>query len=192
MTKLKDNLVVNLAMHQFDLAAAENELQYFIRRRDEANEKLRFGLVGLNGASLVALLSALGGRGSAATWLGFTPQNALFSALLFVAGLMLAGYSINTQQNLSTTESGDASARVQTLRRLVALYEQDNTQANNDRYGETLAEYHKLPLTGFQFSSWAITAQHFSGGVWLAGILIPLMSKLGPWLPTGWSFVNPF
>ncbi len=187
MTKLKDDLSVNLAMHQFELEAAEAELQYFLRRRDETSDKIRFGLIALNGASIIALLSALGGGGTAANWLGFNDQNALWSALLFVIGLASAGHSINTQQNLSTKESGDASARAQTLRRLVSLYEEEKTHERLENYSKTLAQFHGLPLTGFQFSHRAILAQHVSGGAWLAGILIPLSTKLKPAMIAAWN-----
>ena len=89
MTKLRDISPVNLAMHQFEQRAAEDELRYLMQRRDAQNEKIRFGLIALNGGSLLALMGALGGAGNAASWLGFTPQNALISSASFVLGLIL-------------------------------------------------------------------------------------------------------
>lgn len=178
MTKLSDISPVNLAMHQFEQRAAEDELRYLMQRRDAQNEKIRFGLIALNGGSLLALMGALGGAGNAASWLGFTPQNALISSASFVLGLILSGIAVTSQQNLSVIEAGDASARVQTLRRLVALYDQEATPDNHDRLGNAMAEFHNLPLTGFQFSNSAIWAQNFSAGAWLMGILLPLSTAL--------------
>ncbi len=187
MTKLSDISPVNLAMHQFEQRAAEDELRYLMQRRDAQNEKIRFGLIALNGGSLLALMGALGGAGNAASWLGFTPQNALISSASFVLGLILSGIAVTSQQNLSVTEAGDASARVQTLRRLVALYDQEATPANHDHLGKAMAEFHNLPLTGFQFSNSAIWAQNFSAGAWLMGILLPLSTALQHPLVQFWN-----
>lgn len=101
MTKLSDISPVNLAMHQFEQRAAEDELRYLMQRRDAQNEKIRFGLIALNGGSLLALMGALGGAGNAASWLGFTPQNALISSASFVLGLILSGIAVTSQQLVS-------------------------------------------------------------------------------------------
>ena len=178
MTKLSDISPVNLAMHQFEQRAAEDELRYLMQRRDAQNDKIRFGLIALNGGSLLALIGALGGNGTAASWLGFTPQNALISSASFGLGLILSGIAVVCQQNLFVTEAGDASARVQVLRRLVALYDQQATPENHDRLGEAMKEFHDLSLTGFQFSYSSIVSQNFSAGAWVMGILVPLSSAL--------------
>jgi hypothetical protein len=178
MLTLREVFPVNLAMHELEQKSADEELRYLIERRDQTNDKIRFGVLTLNGGSLLALIGALGGEGKAAIWLGFTPKISLISACCFVTGLILTGFAINVQLNQSTKESGDAVSRSITLRRLVSLYDQQATPENHNRLEETMNGLHKLPLTGFQFSETASIAQHTTSSAWLAGILIPLANVI--------------
>jgi len=57
-------------------------------------------------------------------------------------------------------------------------YKEASTVASVDALGEELKAIEELPLTGFQYSTFGITLQNFSGSVWLAGILAPLIASL--------------
>jgi hypothetical protein len=178
MSTLKDISPVTRAMHEHAFEAATTELRYHIERRDRLNDRIRFGLIALNGASLLALIGALGGDGEAAHWLGFTSTNAMISACCFTFGLLAAGLSVTSQQTVTIKEAGDASARALVLSRLLALYEQPSTSENHERLGKAMEEYSGLELTGFQFNPRSFTAQGLAASAWLIGIAIPLLYAL--------------
>jgi hypothetical protein len=180
---IKEAVASNYVMHQHQLVEATEDFRYLRQRRDALSEKLKLGLVGLNGASLVALLGALGGSGAGAAWIGLTPENALYSAGAFAVGLVLAGHSLNTAERAYGKESADAFARAGALLRLAAIYEHPSEKEQWDRYKQAMDDVHELPLVGFQWSWRSILAQNFSGGAWLFGIAVPLTSPLRPaWL----------
>lgn len=170
---------VNAAMFAADQELATRRYEYLISRRDQSLEKLRFGLLALNGASLIALISALGGDGTAATWLGFNADRARYSAAAFIIGAVCGGISILIESNLQRVEAGDAMARHSTLNRLTALYSAKFTKENYDRVGPVMEEYHNLPLIDFRYSIPAIVALNASAGAWLFGVAMPLIAVLG-------------
>ena len=170
---------VNAAMFDSDVDHYARRFEYLANRRDQLLDKLRFGVLGLNGASIIALMSALGGKGSAATWLGFTEQTAQASAAAFIAGAIAAGVAITLEANLHRTEAGDCEARRSTAIRLNALYKAKLNAKNFDQAGAVMKEYHALPLVDFQFSKAAIVFQNCAAGAWLFGVLMPLSSLLG-------------
>ena len=167
-------------MHERALLESLAQLDYHRKRRDELTDKIRFSLAGLNGASLIALLSALGGSGQAASWLGFNSSNVVWSASAFTIGLLLAGSALFSQQNRTTREAGDASQRAAAINSLAALYSLPSTKENSDNLGSAMAAFHDAPLTGFQYSVAAIIAQNFSAGFWFIGIAVPIISVLRP------------
>ncbi|MFN4095490.1 MAG: hypothetical protein ACK4GG_01825 [Sphingomonas sp.] len=170
---------VNAALFAADQELATRRYEYLISRRDQSLEKLRFGLLALNGASLVALISALGGDGTAATWLGFDADRARYSAAAFILGTVCGGVSIIVESNLQRVEAGDAVARQSTLNRLTALYSAKFTKGNYDRVGPVMEEYHKLPLVDFRYSIPALISLNASAGAWLFGVAMPLLAALG-------------
>lgn len=176
--KLSEAYPVNFALQTATRELVVGEAAYHLKRRDDISDKIRFGLVGLNGASILALLSALGGSGEAAKWLGFTPVTSVISALCFTTGLVLAGRSIFSAQIIAINEAGDASARASNIGGLIALYEGANTQDNYEELRRTADDYHKLPVTGFKYSTWDTSFRHFAALSWFLGIALPLFSAL--------------
>jgi hypothetical protein len=161
------------------LAIDREAYERIIRGRDERADKLRFGIIALNAGSLLALLSALGGEGQAAKWLGFTASNATLAAGAFVGGLILGSASVFFQQNSSTREAGDAFKRYAHAGLVVALSEAVNSEDNRARLSELREGYANLPLVGFRQSILSVVCQNAAQGLWLLGIAIPLMRALG-------------
>lgn len=186
---IKDVLAPNFFMHQHELAWAVEDYRYLRQRRDQLSEKLKIGLVALNGASLVALLGALGGSGAAATWIGLTSKTTLWSAAAFSAGLCLAGHALNTTDRVYGREAADAYARMSGLVRLTSIGERPNTEASSNAYRDVHKEVTDLPLVGFNWSWRSIIAQSFAGGFWLLGIAFPLSSSLAPAWHSSWDSV---
>ena len=159
-----------------DLAAAR--FSYLVERRDQLQEKLRMGVLALNGASLIGLLSALGGEGQAAIWLGFTSENAKYSAASLAGLLIAAGISAIVQSNLFTKEAGDANTRRSQASWLTSFHAAEATEANWDKLELLADEFGNAPIVDFQYSLAAIILQNLAGGAWLAGILIPMWQVL--------------
>ena len=159
-----------------DLAAAR--FSYLVERRDQLHEKLRMGILALNGASLIGLLSALGGEGKAASWLGFTSENAKYSVAFFAGGIIAAGISAIVQANLFTNEAGDANTRRSQASWLASFHAAEASEANWNKLESLAEEFGKAPIVDFQYSLAAIILQNLAGGAWLAGILIPMWEVL--------------
>ncbi|GEM71133.1 hypothetical protein SAQ01S_08990 [Sphingomonas aquatilis NBRC 16722] len=74
------NGYIVVADHNFSRARYE----YLVTRRDQMQDRLRFGAMALNGASLAGLMAAMGGDGKAASWAGLSGTVALWSATAFI------------------------------------------------------------------------------------------------------------
>lgn len=164
---------------RFSRDNAFQQLAYLAERRDRFNEAKLFGLVTLNGGALLALLGALGGEGDAAKWLGFTSTNAVMSGAAFAVGLCLAGFAVNRQQALYSRETSDAFVRAIAYSRLTQRHKSISTKKEVDDFGTAMDDAASLPQVGFQYSTSGITAQSFSAGSWLFGIMVPLFTALG-------------
>ncbi|WP_205480342.1 hypothetical protein [Sphingomonas arenae] len=176
--KLREILPVNAAMIGGEAEFARRRYEYLIARRDQLIDRMRFGALALNGASLVALFAALGGENNAATWLGFTQENARHSAIAFAVGAILAGVSVVIDSNQYRSEAGDAFARQAAASSLAARLEDRATDQSLQTLERETLEFQATPLVDFQHSIWSIILLNFSGGAWLAGILIPLAASL--------------
>lgn len=170
---------VSFSMHRHDLEQAIEDRRYFIQRRDQLMERLHFGVLALNGASLIALLGLASGEGKAAESLGFSGGVILFSACMFALGIMLAAHALNERENLYVGEAADANSRSSTIVRLIAHGQAPMTKDNHESYGAVMTELHDLPQTGFQYSDGTIYPRHWAGGIWLVGISAPLILAVG-------------
>ncbi|MEG3150067.1 hypothetical protein U1769_09225 [Sphingomonas sp. ZT3P38] len=159
------------------LAIDRHAYERLLSRRDELEDRLWFGGIAINAASLLALLSALGGKGEAAKWLGFDGPIALGSACAFTVGLIAAITALTVRQRIYYRETSDAYMRVMTAVRIVSEFETADPD-DHDRLEALFQEYLGLPLVSFQFSRVAIVLQSLSGGAWLAGILMPITRAL--------------
>ncbi len=155
-------------------AFARARYEYLITRRDQMYDRLRFGAMALNGATLAGLMAAMGGDGKGAAWVGLTSRVAVWSAAAFVLGLACAGIAALIASNKYTTESGDAFVRYMTAKRLAATYEASDW----DSAGTAMDDHHKSPLVDFQYSMAAIAFQNAAYGCWLGGICLPFIVKL--------------
>lgn len=154
--KIKDVIPINFSAYSADAALMRSRLEYLVNRRDQMFDRLRFGYLALNGASLTALMACLGGDGQAAAWIGFNPPRARYRK-----------------------EAADALVRRAAVQRLADLYEGAYTEKNLAQVDEAMPDLVKAPLVDFQYSAPAIILQNLSGGAWLTGICIPLFALLG-------------
>ena len=163
-----------------------------IARRDQAADRLRTGSLALNGSSIVAILASLSGEGSAAKWIGLSPDNTSVAAAFFVVGAGLAGLSLVISTGLFATESSDAFERMLATRRVAAAYETDDSPAARAEALTALTAMHATPLVDFQYSNASIVMQSLSAGAWLGGMIVPLSSAfgLGGKIAAAWAFTT--
>lgn len=160
----------------------KSEYVRLVARRDALLDRIQFGSVALNAASLVALLGALGGGGEAARWLGFDATLAVYSACAFGGGVVAGGIAILHGHDRLTVEAGDAFAKMWASQRWLALLEAPDSSDDLKRANTAREQHAALKLVGFRRSIGATLFQFCSLGAWLAGMIIPLasaLSKLG-------------
>jgi hypothetical protein len=78
---------------RFERQNAFAELSYLVNRADNFEERQIFGVLALNGASMIVLLSALGGSSGLAGFLHHIRFTATLAALCFLAGFLCASLS---------------------------------------------------------------------------------------------------
>ncbi|MBB4633204.1 hypothetical protein [Sphingosinicella soli] len=138
-------------------------------QRDQVTQRIRFGLVVLNGASLATVLGA-------SSLLDNLPDTILaFSASSFALGIAAAGWALESHQNYLIASAGRWSANAMKRERLRALIEFSHVNANDEK---TLAAIEKLfnEMTGepevlFQPDTASIWKQYTSRGLWVVGML---------------------
>lgn len=169
------NQVVSADAVEFDT----RRFEYAVQRRDALIDRIRFGALTLNGASLVGLLAALGGNGQAAKWLGFTPDITLLSASLFAGGVVFAGLSILLEANRCTGQAADAYLRRQAAVSFKASYAQRLSKEGLAKSERLLNAYTKAPLVDFGYSKLGNVAQSLSTSFWITGLAMPLVNSAG-------------
>lgn len=169
---------VNAASFSTQHELATKRFEYLIARRDQMQEKLQFGTLALNGGSLIGLITALSGEGSAAKWLGFDASSAPISAAAFVVGVVLCRLSLNIEHNRQSIEAGNAFARQSEASMLSALYKAPASKFVMEKIRDVMKRYHDLPLVDFDYSVVSITLKNFAGAAWVVGIAIPLAKSL--------------
>lgn len=145
-------------------------------QRDQVTQKVRFGLVILNGASLATVLSA-------SSLLGNLPEAILaFSATCFVLGVAAAGWAVESHQRHLITSAGRWAARAMKYDRLSALIAlsrgsigESDTQ---EKIEKLLSELSQETKTLFEPDTSSIWKQFASRALWLAGALSIVVQKI--------------
>ncbi|MCH2240047.1 MAG: hypothetical protein MK060_19415 [Blastomonas sp.] len=170
-------LPTNFAEHQLAHDAAEADRRYMLQRRDQFSERLLFGAMALNGASIVALLGVLASADASAA-LGFNSAISIWSAASFIVGMVLAGYAANEREIVYIEEAGDAGAWAQAHAVLSAFRDQAFIDEYRKRYSSALKRIGKLQAVGYQWSPASTKAHYRAGGAWLMGITAPLLNNV--------------
>lgn len=178
-TILRDVDLTNGQSTATDLAFSERRYEYLIAKRDQAQDRIRTGLLALNGASLVAMLALLGNDSKSAVWIGVTSDNARLSAGAFATGLLFAGISMIITGNLFVNEASAAFARYMANRRVHAAYHAEMNEVGWKGVHEALEQRASSPLVDFEYSSWAIAAHNISAACCFFGICVPVAHSFG-------------
>jgi hypothetical protein len=173
----KDRLASSLKR---DRETAYAVAQYQRSHKDDFTARLRFGVFALNGASVVALLSALPNAAIAKSY-GLDGRTVVLAILCFSVGAAVSGLSLVLHQAHLERVSGEAVARARTLDSAVNVSGAKLGSSEYAQLGEimTTANRHEQATYAVSpFSRAAIWMQSLGGGLWLGGIAVVLKSAI--------------
>lgn len=165
--------------HLREREQASDEALRLASLRDDLTVRYRLGLATFNAASIVALLTAIGGASTALTKIGFSNGNIQASLVCFCLGVISAGISIASYQNDLVQRAGYANARVIKIDHLVTLASNPAHPGGNSAYERTHKENQELFEKGLHLRPVALWGQHFSAAFWLGGVLFPVTTLFG-------------
>jgi len=174
------------SLSENSLTAAEARYDYLIERRDRSNDRIRTGLIILNSASLLGVLTALGTDAIAAERFGIGITDLALSASTFILGTMLAATAVMIESWRLPSEAALQFDRLTREKLLRASLDVHLDEKGVTYFEERLASLHELPPKDFEFSRTANWLTNVAGGVWLAGMAIPLyrIGGLVDWFAT--------
>jgi len=163
--------------HSRDRELASQEALRLAAARDDLTNRYRLGLATFNAASIVAMLTAVGGAPNALKLIGFDNELIRATLIFFTLGVIAAGTSIASTQNHLIERAGYANARVSVIDRLINA--SGHNRADDGTYTRAQKESQDLFKMGLEDRSIARWSQHLSSAAWLGGVSVPLLSLLG-------------
>lgn len=141
-------------------------MHYERRRRDEHISKLRFGLVGFNSASLVAIATF------GPTAMSLSPEVIIISSLFFLTGTIFAGVTIFNHQNYLIGTAGDAFAKANLLKNAADWSRSPHNVHNTTALDRALKEVKNAKEPGIDTDSRATWwLQSYAACSWLGGVV---------------------
>lgn len=177
-TKLRDHFGYNAAIADDELSFAKARCIYALDRRDRLQERVRFGSLALNAASLLALLSAVGGEDSKLDALGISAGAVTTMTVLYILGVTLAALAVWVSNNFFVDITGLEIVNLYNARRKKALFDDLSSESGSQWIKEELDKDPK-PLGDFEFSRAEIALINSSGSAWLAGTAVALLGITG-------------
>lgn len=157
------------------LHAAQNRYDYLIERRDRMNDRVRTGLILLNSASLLGVLTALGTELIATAEFGIDVADLAFSASCFITGSILAAAALMWETWTVAPQAAKQFDRLSRLENLQGTLDLELSGNSLDDCRKRMNEVHALPPEDFAFSHLANWLGNFAAGAWLAGMSLPLI-----------------
>jgi len=169
LPKLRDLFSYNAVRAEGEAALALRRYEYLIEQRDKLNERIRFGILTLNAASLVALASLVGDEKKLKA-LGLGSASIGTAAMLFGIGLAAAALSIWSNSNHIIDAPASAYEILMRAEHKRAYLEHVCSERAEDEFGKILGEMpNKSP--DFAFSRLTILLTNSAGSFWLSGLL---------------------
>lgn len=151
-------------------------------QRDQLASRILFGLVALNGATLITLLN------SASALPGLNHKELLLSVGIFAAGVFCAGRAAVSELTHRIELAGVASARATTYHRAIALSKAEPGSKQFDQLESVFGEIDELTSEVFKTRDTATNLQSASACCWIAGLTFTAMADLVAKLPAWWPF----
>lgn len=187
--RLRDRYPYNDSFNAMEVATAERRFEQLIERRERLIERSRFGILALNGASTVGILSSYQALRSE---LAMDPSSVL---VFFAVGMILAVLSIFFDTNFVGHRAAQMFGHLSSLRRIRATLDDHLTERSEQSFGEQLNRLGerserdsltKIELdeskdglpNDFAYSPAALITLNFAGGAWVGGVLAMLYALL--------------
>lgn len=176
-------------MNAMEVATADRRFEQLIERREHLIERSRFGVLAINGASTIGILSIYQQLQSA---LNVDPRYAL---ILFAIGMISAFLSIFFETNFLAHRTAEMFGYLSALRNIRATLDDRSSESSEERLREQLnalairakhSSITKIDLDNengtmpndFAFSPWALICLNFSAGAWISGVLAVVASMV--------------
>ena len=168
------------------LPVAQAHYAYLLERKDRSNDRIRTGLIVINSASLLGVLTALGTEAISSQQFGIGIGDLAFSASAFILGTMLAAAAVMVDSWRLPEEAAVQYDRVSRQENLRAALDTELNEDNLVNFRLRMEDVHALPQKDFEYSPIATVLTNFAGGAWLAGTTLPLF-KIGALID--WAFL---
>ena len=185
--RLRDAYPYNDSFNAMEVSTADRRFEQLIERRERLIERSRFGILALNGASTIGVLS---------TYREMRPEldiDPRFALMFFAGGMILALMSIFLETNFVGHRAAQMFGHLSSLRRMRATLDDYLTEKSEKRLGEQFEEIAERSKRGsitkielddskdglpsdFAYSPAALIALNFAGGAWISGVLIMLLA----------------
>ena len=165
----------------YDVKVAQDSLQQSLARqseeawkvahyereqRDTHTSRIRFGLVGFNGAALIGI-STIG-----TTFGILEPKTILTSGAYFFVGLVSAGFSVLIHQHYMEAQKAAAFVSATHISTAAWLALQAYSPSAQERFTVALRNAHETRASDTRFNAWSVFPQHFSAALLVAGMVI--------------------
>lgn len=187
---LKDQFRYNDSINAMELAAADRRFEQLIDRRERLIERSRFGILALNGASLIGVLS------SYETLNAHLSVDVRMLLAFFTVGMIFALGSIFAETNSVGNRAAQSYAHLSHLRHMRATLDDKAIERNEQQFKAQLEELgvrSKRPMSvarkldsdepaipnDFDYSPAALTSLYFAGGAWVGGAITVLAAAFG-------------
>lgn len=187
--RLRDAYPFNDSFNAMEVATADRRFEQLIERRERLIERSRFGILALNGASVVGILSSYD---ELKTVLGVDPRYAL---AFFGIGMILAVVSIFSDINFLGSRAAQMFGHLSALRLIRATLDDHLSERSEQRLGDLIDEMGRRSERGsstkieldenkdglpndFVFSPIALGTMNCAAGSWIGGaiaIMWPLL-----------------
>ena len=178
--RVRDLYRYNDSSNSMDLAATDRRFEQLLERRDRLIERSRFGLLALNGASIIGIISSFDKLKATA---GMDPR---FPMAFFVVGMILAIVSIYFETQFTNARSAHTFVHLSRLRTIRSTLDDSLNDEASQRLSDQLKamsviskregsditlddDRDGLP-NDFAFSQAALVTLNFAGGAWIGGV----------------------
>lgn len=187
--RLRDAYPANDSLNAMEVSTADRRFEQLLERRERLIERSRFGILALNGASTIGILSTYKALRSE---LGMDPQIALG---FFAVGMILALLSIFFETIFVGNRAAHMFGHLSSLRAMRATLDDRLTESSEKKFGEQLARLEERSLrrsvtkihlddakdglpNDFAYSPRALITMNFAGGMWVGGVVAMLSGLL--------------
>lgn len=158
------------------LATANVRYAYSLERRDKLSDRVRFGSLALNGATLAALAGVLGDAKSSLIALGVTDTAIRTAFVLLVIGMIQSALAIWWSGICFTNWASLDSTRLFKARHRAALMEMKRSEESQKQLSDMMSETQEV--SGFEMSKLDILLTNGGGSFWIGSMLALLWPVL--------------